>query len=215
MSLQEWRAKELISIILMRRLEKTYADFIGNEKGFAGLPAFFRDHIYSPQDKEKRDIALENLYSKIKSITGPEMAQRIHKLIQLNHLTDALDLELAQTLLKGPWRAKITELHADNINEADIEWGMRQANQVERRLQQIDMVCDSLSFFFSLSKLPLVRLVIAPIKVAASMVGASELVTAMEEGYQLARKIKKIDEFVEAFKKREQAYLKGLMVVAT
>lgn len=48
------------------------------------------------------------------------------------------------------------------------------------------MVSDALTFFFSLSKLPLIKLVMAPIKVAASLVGAMDLISTMEAGYALS-----------------------------
>ena len=38
-----------------------YSDWI-SQKGFDGIPDFFRNHLYSPANKEARDAALDNLY---------------------------------------------------------------------------------------------------------------------------------------------------------
>ena len=207
--IKELQARFLVSEALTHRLEKTYADFIKEEKGFDQLPLFFRHHLYCPKDKEKRDIALEKLYQKLKSITGPQMTRRIHQLILLNKYTDELDLEIVQTLLAGPWKNK-TELDGVDLSQSDLEWAIKETGQIEKRQEQIEMVCESLDFFFSLSKLPMMRLVLAPIKVAASMVGASDIIATMEAGYELSRKIKSIKKFIEAFRTREKMNLQAL-----
>ena len=57
--------------------------------------------------------------------------------------------------------------------------------------------------FFSLSKLPLIKLVMAPIKVAASMVGATSLTQTMEAGYTLTSNIKDHRPFIKILIERE------------
>lgn len=207
--IKEIQVKSLLAEALTERLEKTYVDFIEKEKGFDQLPFFFHHHIYFPKYKEKRDIALEKLYHKLKAITGPQMTERIHQLILLNKYTDELDLEIVQTLLLGPWKDK-KKLDGMKLSQEDLEWAIKEAKQVEKRQKQVEMVCESLDFFFTLSKLPMIRLVIAPIKVAASMVGAVELVATMEAGYELSRKIKNIKKFIEAFRTREKKSLQNM-----
>ena len=211
---REAQAKYLVAEALTNRLESTYSDFIQNEKGFDGLPFFFRHHIYSPKDKEKRDVALEKLYHKLRSITGPRMTQRVHQLILLNKHTDKLDLDIVQTLLAGPLKDK-KKLDNTKLSQEDLEWAIKKTGQVEERKKQVEMVCESLDFFFSLSKLPMTRLVIAPIKVAASMVGAGDLVSTMEAGYDLSRKMKDIKKFIEAFRTREKKNLQALLSANT
>ncbi|EMO77915.1 hypothetical protein LEP1GSC127_1756 [Leptospira kirschneri str. 200801925] len=49
----------------------------------------------------------------------------------------------------------------------------------------------------------MIKLVMAPIKVAASMVGANSLVETMEAGYELSSKIKDLNPFIDAFLDRE------------
>ena len=48
---------------------------------------------------------------------------------------------------------------------------------------------------------------LAPIKVAASLVGAMDLISTMEAGYALSRNIKDMTPFVEAFVKREVEFI--------
>ncbi len=180
------------------RLAVMYQDWI-SQKGFDGIPDFFRHHLYAPANKEARDQALDNLYQKLKSVTGPEMTANIHMLIELNKLTDDLDLDTAKVLIaRNQAPSKPEDLSFDQLFDA-----IRSAGRKEDRKRQVQMVADALTFFFSLSKLPLIKLVMAPIKVAASLVGAMDLISTMEAGYALSRNIRDMTPFVEAFVKRE------------
>lgn len=209
---EEKQVKSLVVSTMIDRLELTYQDFILEKKGYEKIADFFRLHLYSPPNKEARDAALDDLYSKLKSVTGKEMTENIHKLIILNKLTDELDLETARVLLAG--RLKNADLNQATLTLDELNEAISEAGRFEDRESQIDMVCESLTFFFALSKLPLIRLVLAPIKVAASMVGALDLVGTMEAGYELSRGIKDMQEFVVAFTEREKALIRSLSATA-
>ncbi|MCB1173885.1 MAG: hypothetical protein KDK39_09980 [Leptospiraceae bacterium] len=201
----EKTAKAWVVSKMIDRIEGTYADFIADVKGFDKIPWFFRQHLYSPSNKEARDAALDSLYEKLKSVTGPEMTENIHKLIRLNKLTDELDLLTARHLLQEKWPRGLPPENDLKIEELNI--AIVQAGRLTEREQQIDLICETLNFFFNLSKLPLIRLVMAPIKVAASMVGASELISTMEAGYELSRGIRDMKVFATAFAEREKGLL--------
>jgi hypothetical protein len=184
------------------RLAVMYSDWI-SQKGFDGIPDFFRNHLYSPANKEARDAALDNLYNKLKSVTGPEMTANIHMLIELNRLTDDLDLDTARVLMA----TTLQTTRPEDLTFDQLFHAVRQTGRKEERKKQVQMVSDALTFFFSLSKLPLIKLVMAPIKVAASLVGAMDLISTMEAGYALSRNIKDMTPFVEAFVKREVEFI--------
>lgn len=192
----------------IERLESDYSDFIEGVKGFSAIPEFFRDYLYSPPNKEKRDATLEQLYGKLKSITGPEMTENIRKVILLIRISDDLDRSTARALLDGPLKND-PAAHA-TISDDELEEAIFRAGNYEKRIEQIELTCETMSFFFALSKLPFIKLVMAPIKVAASLVGAEELVNTMEKGYEISREIKDIKPFVQAFRERETAYLKNI-----
>ncbi len=209
MTPEEKEAAALVVKLTIDRLETTYSDFILDQKGFDQIPSFFRDHLYSPPNKEARDAALDNLYHKLRSVTGPEMTENIHKLVLVNKLTDDLDLETGRALIQGPLKKLKNRIELLGLEHLLTAIGM--VGRYEDRLRQIEMIGDSLTFFFSLSKLPLIKLVMAPIKVAASLVGAMELTQTMEAGYNLSRNIKDMKPFVEAFTARETKQLKELL----
>lgn len=205
----EKQATDVVVKLMIQRLERTYADFI-EQKEYRNIPTFFRDHLYSPPNKDARDQALDNLYEKLKSVTGPEMTENIHQLVMLNKLTDELDLDTARCMLEGPLKGH-EDLMAAPVTVDDLEAAISQVGRKEDRLQQVTMVVESLQFFFSLSKLPLIKLVMAPIKVAASMVGAMSLVDTMEAGYALSREIRKMQPFLDSFQERESEQIHKLI----
>ena len=205
---EEQEARSLVVRTIIERLQRSYADFI-SQPGYDKIPGFFRDHLYSPPNKDARDAALDKLYTKIKSVTGPEMTEYINGLIKLVKLTDDLDLQTGRALLKGPLKG-VKNFSEITLNDEQLEDAMAMAGRFDDRRSQIIMVADSLSFFFALSKLPLIKLVMAPIKVAASLVGAMDLVSTMQAGYELSRDIKDMKPFVDAFKERETATIDAL-----
>ncbi len=206
---EERAAKALVVATTIDRVEQTYQDVIAENKGFEQIPPFFRNHLYSPANKEARDAALDNLYEKLRSITGPEMTENVHQLILLNKLTDELDLLTARLLLRGPLKG-VGEPQERGLSHEELAKAMSAVGRFEDRRRQIDMIGESLNFFFSLSKLPLIKLVMAPIKVAASLVGAMPLVETMEAGYVLSRNIKNMGPFIEVFTEREYDLIDGL-----
>lgn len=209
MTPEERTAKSLVVATTIDRVENTYQDIMAENKGFDQIPVFFREHLYSPPNKEARDAALDNLYQKLRSITGPEMTENVHQLILLNKLTDELDLATARVLLKDTLKG-VADIPERGLTVEELQRAMAAAGRFEERRQQIDMIGESLAFFFSLSKLPLIKLVMAPIKVAASLVGAMPLVETMEAGYSLSRGIKDMKVFIEIFTEREYALIEDL-----
>ncbi len=197
------KTKGIVVNLIINKLIETYQDYIQNN-GFKEIPDFFRDHLYAPSNKEQRDKALEDLYNKLKSIVGKDMVENIYKLIVLIQISDELDYEIAEELLKQNIE------NIQNINLEMVEEIIHKKNQYEKRKKQIELICESLSFFFALSKLPLIKLVMAPIKVAANLVGAESLINTMEEGYRISKNIKDMKPFIHDFRIRELDYLEKI-----
>jgi hypothetical protein len=202
-------AKQIIVNQIIERLEQHYEDYIKNVKGFNEIPSFFRQHLYAPANKQERDKSLEELYQKLKTIVGQDLVENIYKLIQLIKISDELDYEIAEELLKNYLKDREYN-EKTNLDFEIIEKIIHEKNQYEKRKQQIELICESLAFFFALSKLPLIKLVMAPIKVAANLVGADALIETMEEGYRISRNIKDMKPFIKDFRERELIYLNNI-----
>lgn len=192
----------------IQRLRQTYADFLDNKPGFEQIPAFFRDHLYFPPDKAGRDASLEELYSRLRAVVGADMTQNIQKLIELIHISDDLDTATASQLSLRPGMSAscITE----TLSSEDFDMAVAMAAPIEDRARQVSLIQETLSFFFTLARLPFARLVLAPVRIAASLIGAAPLIQTMEQGYEIARKIDDIWPFLTAFVERETLYLDHL-----
>ena len=202
-------AKQIVVNQIIERLEQHYEDYIKNVKGFNEIPSFFRQHLYAPANKQERDKSLEELYQKLKTIVGQDLVENIYKLIQLIKISDELDYEIAEELLKNYLKDREYN-EKTNLDFEIIEKIIHEKNQYEKRKQQIELICESLAFFFALSKLPLIKLVMAPIKVAANLVGADALIETMEEGYRISRNIKDMKPFIKDYRERELIYLNNI-----
>ncbi len=202
-------AKQIVVNQIIERLEQHYEDYIKNVKGFNEIPSFFRQNLYANANKQERDKALEELYQKLKTIVGQDLVENIYKLIQLIKISDELDYEIAEELLKNYLKDREYN-EKTNLDFEIIEKIIHEKNQYEKRKQQIELICESLAFFFALSKLPLIKLVMAPIKVAANLVGADALIETMEEGYRISRNIKDMKPFIKDFRERELIYLNNI-----
>lgn len=189
----------------IERLRHTYSDLLTSIKGYDGIPGFFENNLYAPTNKEERDNALESLYEKLKTVAGKAMTDNIHQIILLNKLTDSLDFDTAKLVIEN------NLMENGGIPQENLYAALGAVGRFEDRRTQIAMVGDTLKFFFSLSKLPMVKLIMAPIKVAASMVGATSLVDTMEAGYNLSSKIKDLQPFIDSFIDRENRLLGKLI----
>ncbi|MCS7205388.1 MAG: hypothetical protein NZ853_06805 [Leptospiraceae bacterium] len=214
---EEYRkVREIVVNLIIKKLEETYQDYIQNQEGFKEIPSFFKNYLYSPANKEERDRVLVELYHKLKTIVGQDLVENIQKLIELVKLSDELDFEITEEILKDQAHTKKRLNHTTyNINLQAIEKIIHKRDQYEKRKRQILLVCETLNFFFNLSKLPLVKLVMAPIKVAASLVGAEILIETMEEGYRISKNIKDMKPFINDFYKREMEYLESIKLKYT
>lgn len=197
-------AKQLVVHQIIKNLEKTYQDYIQNVKGFDKIPNFFKNYLYAPTNKEERDRVLEDLYIKLTNLVGKDMVENIYKLICLIKISDELDEEIALELIH-----RNLSRH-NNFNFEVIEKIIHEKNQYDKRRLQIDLICETLSFFFTLSKLPVIKLIMAPIKIAANLVGAEILIETMEEGYRISKEIKDMKPFIEDFRKRENEFLEKI-----
>lgn len=123
------------------RLRTTYSDLLVI-KGYDGIPDFFEFNLYSPSNKEERDNALESLYEKLKTVAGKSMTENIHQIILLNRLTDSLDYDTAKIVIEN------NLIEDGKISRNNLYAAMGEANRFDERKSQIQMVCNTLRFFF-------------------------------------------------------------------
>ncbi|EMY03698.1 hypothetical protein LEP1GSC029_3280 [Leptospira interrogans str. 2002000626] len=125
----------------IERLRTTYSDLLV-VKGYDGIPDFFEFNLYSPSNKEERDNALESLYEKLKTVAGKSMTENIHQIILLNRLTDSLDYDTAKVVIEN------NLIEDGKISRNNLYAAMGETNRFDERKTQIQMVGNTLKFFF-------------------------------------------------------------------
>lgn len=203
---REEEALQVVTNLTLERMKGTYADFFEQGGAFAKVPGFFADHLYSPADKGSRDHALGTLSAGVTGLVGQQMAQRIRDLVQLVRVTDELDRTTARVLLSGPLLG-VMHPRSGGLGPEDLHEAQVRAGQFDRRRAQVNLAHDALDFFFGLARLPLVSLVLAPLRALASVAGAHSLLGTLDAGYELARGLGDARPFLSAFRERELALI--------
>ncbi len=176
------------------RLKDTYRDFVTDESTRT-LGEFFFDRIYSTKDKDKRDADFKRMYETFKDRLGNEIAEQLRKLIHVNELTDVLDDLVVESLLRYGCEGTFTN--------QQYERAYRECDNYEERAEQIELLCDSMAFFHTISHWRSMALALKVIKLVARLKGAKELAEYMDEGYRAFRTVDDIGEFREAVYGRE------------
>lgn len=176
------------------RLKETYRDFLADE-ATRTLGEFFFDRIYSTGDKDKRDADFKRMYETFKDRLGEDIAAQLQKLIHVNELTDVLDDRIVETLVDYGVDGKFT-------NE-QYERAYRECDNYEERSEQIELLCDAMVFFHTISHWRSMGLALKVIKLVARLKGARELAEYLDEGYRAFRTLDDITKFRETVYERE------------
>ena len=87
------------------------------------------------------------MYSQLKSVIGSKLTARLYQLIELNKLTDKLDLEIASFLAHT--HLEDVDLEKNFLDEKVLDNAVVQTGQIRNRIRQIALICDLMGFFFS------------------------------------------------------------------
>lgn len=176
------------------RLKDTYRDFLSDETTRT-LGEFFFDRIYSTRDKDKRDADFKRMYETFKDRLGDDIAEQLRKLIHVNELTDVLDDQIVEMLQAYGLDGKFTN--------AEYERAYRECDNYDERAEQIELLCDSMVFFHTISHWRSMALALKVIKLVARLKGAKELAEYLDEGYRAFRTVKDIHRFRDTVYERE------------
>lgn len=188
------RLKQALVAHQIERLKETYRDFVVDD-ATRTLGAFFFDKIYSTQGKEKRDVDFKRMYETFKDRLGDEIADQLGKLVHVNALTDQLDEAVV---------AKMEDYGVNGTFTNDqYERAYRETDVYEERSEQIELLCDSMVFFHTISHWRSMSLALKVIKLVARLKGAKELADFLDEGYRAFRTVKEIAHFRETVYERE------------
>ena len=168
-------------------------------ENFEEVIYFFEHYIYSFLHREEWDKSLRKTYSQAKIITGPKMLRRLRQVILMNKITESLDYRLSQFFLNTKWKNKANLINID-ISKEELHSAIKKNNQVQSRLRQVELICETLHLFFVVPKMQMSVLMMTPIKVAANMVRARDLLDTLKRSQKVSLEMKDTTKFIETFR---------------
>lgn len=90
------------------RLKGTHADLYSQARYHAGLDFLLQD-LYSPRDFYQRDDDIDRIFPKLIKLMPDSILDLVSSLVELNHLTQKMDQQLAEVLTRQSADFEITE----------------------------------------------------------------------------------------------------------
>ena len=128
-------------------------------------------------------------------------------LLELNDITDYLDLKMSLRLIDQGWR------HKTAINETEYQLLYRSLNNRAERLRQLDLLVLNFSTYYEISRRPVLKFLLKPLKLAAYALGASSIYKIFEEAYWVSRPVQEevFFPFLEEVNNNEREYIDKLL----
>lgn len=179
----------------VQRLSDTYADLLVHPR-YGPATEFFRNDLYGPKDFSQRDRDVERIYSTMVKIMPAGALQAVATALELEALSEELDLELAELL--GDKLAVNANLTAEQYAEAYRSTGRRPER--ERQITLIGKLGDDL---FGLVKVPLLYTSLKLMRQPAKLAGLATLQDFLERGFNVFRQMSSAAEFLGIIVQRE------------
>ncbi len=202
----EQQALEALTLWQSQRLQHTHRDLYHCERHHTGLNFLFNE-LYSQRDFSARDQDLERIFPKLVKLLPDRILETVATLVELNHLTKALDLSLARRLLE----LNSTNQANPEINEHDYCEAYRACNNIETRQEQIRLTTEAgikldryahssiIHFSLTLSERP------------ADMAGLGALHGFIREGFSAFQSMAEVPTLMRALAERETRILNAIL----
>lgn len=180
------------------RLAATYADFAA-ERRYAPAVDFFLEELYGDVDSGPRDRDLSRAHSALEHALPARALETLRRAIELEILTQRLDIALAEQLPEG------APLDGDTYANA-----YRAAGRREDRELQIERILDLGTYLDAIVAKPGLPLLVRLARGPAHAAGFGALHDFLERGFRAFDRMKGADEFLAAVRERETALLQRL-----
>lgn len=186
-----------------RRLKATHRDLYEHPGYHAGLEFLLTD-LYAPAGMTRRDDNIDRVFPKMVKWLPDNLLDTFAGLVELNLLTQALDLELAELLSEK--QQPLTELDIPGYCEA-----YRSSQRLDDRAKQIELVAEvgqqldryvrnrTLGWLLSMAKTP------------AEMADLSDLHSFLHRGYSAFRKMDKVEDLIDRLVRRERTVMEQIL----
>ena len=183
------------------RLARTYADLSADPQSGRAV-GFFLSDIYGPQDFTRRDAELMRAWGVLRRTLPPVTLEVLTLAIELQMLSEELDLEVAQHLPPGAIAAE------------SYACAYRAAGRPEARRRQIELTVEVGRRLARAVRMPLVGLVLRAARMPAHMAGFGLLQDFLERGFAAFARMPSAAPLLDAIRDRETAFMSSLFAEA-
>lgn len=188
------------------RLKTTHSDLYSHQAFHTGLEFLLTD-LYAPAGMSHRDDNIDRVFPKMVKWLPDNQLNTFAGLMELNLLTQQLDLELAEILRA---RHGVT-IEASGLTETLYCEAIRASNRADERSRQIALVAEvghqldryvrnrSLGWLLSISRGP------------AEMAGLDDLHSFLHRGYTAFRHMDDVDLLISRLVKRETQVMNNIL----
>jgi hypothetical protein len=186
--------KRVLQAFQQKRLLTTYTDLIENPE-YTQIARFFFEKLYAPEDFTFRNASIQKLHKVLKGSVPKGMVSAIEMVFELHELSDTLDDKMVEKMIAhgiGP-----------DFSPDDYQEIYRRLDNYDQRLYQIKLTARTASAFHRLSKMWIVGVSLKTVRRAARILGMSDIIDFVHEGYVGFRTIDDIRYLVGLLEQRE------------
>ena len=182
----------------VRRLKRDFRDLRMSPE-YGPFCDFFATEIYSARDFTERNDSFRRLARQFRGMLGDEIYQGLVRLLDLHSLTDRLDEQMAETLHDLGVPLEFTE--------AQYEQAYRLLDNYGERVEQIELIVESLRFTHRVSQMPLIGVAIASARIAVGIFSRDRIVELLDHAYKTLKGIKDVEYLADQVSTREMVRL--------
>jgi len=188
--------------VQVERFHEFYSNFFNQEETI-GMARYFFETVYNLEGREELEELALNTYSKVKHMLKETSRENVERLIDLNHITDELDLKLAKLLIQSGWKP------GDKVSQEEYRNYFKKLGEASLRKKQLEVVLFNLRKFYELAHKPISAYIIKPAAMMSKMIGVYPLFKKVEQGYYATLPVKKetFDAFFQVVEKLEWEFL--------
>ncbi|TGM01924.1 FFLEELY motif protein [Leptospira jelokensis] len=186
----------------VERFHLFYYDFFHRAETI-GMAKFFFETVYNLDGKEEWEALAFQTYDKVKNMLKEGTRESIERLMELNSITDALDIEMAKLLISKGW------VFGNEINQEEYFQLFCELDKRDVRKKQLEVVLFNLKKFYELAHKPVSAYIIKPAAMMSRLLGVYPLFKKVEQGYYATLPVNQtlFEEFYDLVKVKEWDFL--------
>ncbi len=183
------------------RLKKTHHSLYHTPRYHEGLEFLLKD-LYAPKEFTQRDDDLERVFPVMVKLLPDNLLYTVGLLVELNLLTQQLDLQLAEVLFN--------QLKVDTITEEAYCEAYRLCDNKKQRLHQIQLIANIGNDLDVYVRSRLVSFTLKITHSPAEMAGLGNLHSFLRRGFDAFHEMGGVDELLEIIINSERAILEAI-----